>query len=77
MSDTGEHDDHSVDQAHVTQALPQVIAVPPGEITTITLEAHAACLACRTSESHTRPVLDANRSLALDLLYHKGLATVA
>jgi hypothetical protein len=31
MSDTGEHDDHGVDQAHVTQDLPQVIAVPPDD----------------------------------------------
>jgi hypothetical protein len=31
MSETGKQEDHGIDQAHVTQVLPQVIEVPPGD----------------------------------------------
>ena len=57
-----------IDQAHVTQDLPQVIEVPPGD----DHDGHAGgprrTSACRTLGSSTRPVLDASRPLALDLL---------
>jgi hypothetical protein len=49
----------------------------PVMITTVTPEARAARLACRTLGSHTRPVLDASRPRALDLLCRHGLATVS
>ena len=77
MSETGEQEDHGIDQAHVTQDRRRSLRFHPVTITTVTPEARAARLACRTLGSPTRPVLDASRPLALALLCHHGLATVS